>query len=230
MKPEENNLPEIKEELHDKIAELGQAYGKKAKRTLLPIVITFVLTVILFLYIGMSCNAKKAEEASAEPIPTATVNEPIISKEIVASKLNTVSELCTARLTYNGLIRYEEGKIPLITKKAFFMVYQAEVKAGVDLSLAKVTIEEKTIKIKLPSSMIQDLYIVQDSIQFYDEKTALFNASDRDDALDALKEAEKHVRENASLSELMDEAETQAELIVKGLFSDLNGEYTIVIE
>ena len=52
--------------------------------------------------------------------------KPDITNTYISSKLETVSNLTTAELTYNGLIHYEEGDIPILTKKSFSMVYRAE--------------------------------------------------------------------------------------------------------
>ena len=61
-------------------------------------------------------------------------DEPVLSSTFISEKLEKVSELTTAKLTYNGLVQYTDGKVPFLTKKAFSMIYRAEVKAGVELS------------------------------------------------------------------------------------------------
>ena len=156
--------------------------------------------------------------------------EPIITNELVIAKLESISELATARLTYNGLLHYEDGKIPLLTKKAFFMMYHAEVKAGIDLSDVDVNISAKKLTLTIPQAEIFDIYVVPESIQFYDEKNALFNASDKNDALEAITAAEADVRAKADLAQLRDTASTQTVALLEGLFDGFINGRTLVIK
>lgn len=55
---------------------------------------------------------------------------PELTSTLVGSRLEAVSELTSAKMTYNGFIHSEEGTIPLLTQKAYFMTYEADVKAG----------------------------------------------------------------------------------------------------
>ena len=59
-------------------------------------------------------------------------NETQITSSFISDKLEMVSELTTAKLTYNGLVYYSDGSIPLLTQKSFTMTYRAEVRAGVE--------------------------------------------------------------------------------------------------
>ena len=45
--------------------------------------------------------------------------EPELTSAFVSGKLEAVSELTTARLTYTGLIKYSEGKFHSLRKTAF---------------------------------------------------------------------------------------------------------------
>ena len=156
--------------------------------------------------------------------------EPIITNELVIAKLESIRELATAHLTYNGLLHYEDGKIPLLTKKAFFMMYHAEVKAGIDLSDVDVNISAKKLTLTIPQAEIFDIYVVPESIQFYDEKNALFNASDKTDALEAITAAEADVRAKADLAQLRDTANTQTVALLEGLFDGFINGLTLVIK
>lgn len=155
--------------------------------------------------------------------------EPEITNELVAAKLEEASELTTARLTYNGLLHYEEGSVPLINKKAFFMVYCAEVEAGIDLSQVQVDVRDDEVLVMVPEPGIQDIYIDPESITFYDEQTALFNPNDREEAIDAIAEAEADVRERAGIEQLIDTAKTQTTLLLENLLQDTIGERTLAI-
>ena len=50
-------------------------------------------------------------------------DEPEITNTFISEKLEAVSELTTAKLTYTGLVRYTEGNIPFLTKKEFNLLW-----------------------------------------------------------------------------------------------------------
>ena len=143
--------------------------------------------------------------------------EPELTQVSVAEQLKTASDLATARLDYRGLVRYEDGGIRFLTKKSFTMLYNACITAGIDLDKAQIEADGKEIRITLPPAEIRELTIDPNSLEFYDEKFALFNPQDRQDTVVALQEAEKDAREHAETTELLTLADQQAELVVEKL-------------
>jgi hypothetical protein len=101
-----------------------------------------------------------------------------------------------------------------MTKKSFSMIYQANIRAGVDLSLAKVSLTPGTIRVRLPEAEIQSLEVNTDSLRFYDEHFALFNWSDKEDIALAIKAAREDVEKNADLEKLKTQARKQAETVI----------------
>lgn len=143
--------------------------------------------------------------------------EPKVSAAMITEQLSQCSELATARLDYRGLIQYTDGEIPLINQKSFSMVYNAKIKAGIDLSEAKVTISNKTIKVTLPNPEILDVTVDSDSLEFYDEQFALFNWTNKEDTAKALGYAREDAQEKAGQTELLEEARKQAETVINTL-------------
>lgn len=156
-------------------------------------------------------------------------DEPEITNTFISEKLEEVSELTTAKLTYTGLVRYTEGNIPFLTKKEFNMLYRAGVRAGIDLSQANIDVTDSEVKLTLPKAEIQEISVDADSIQFYDESFALFNGEKREDTVEALKVAEEDVRENGNMEDLMAEAQEQTEILLTGFLDELIGDRTLVI-
>lgn len=156
--------------------------------------------------------------------------KPEVTNAFISSKLETVSDLTTAKMTYNGLIRYEDGEIPILTQKSFFMVYRAEVRAGIDISKIQSSITETEVILYVPKVDIQDIDIDETSIQFYDEKVALFNWTEREDTLDAIAEAKKDVKEKVDFEELNEKAKNQTEILLRGLFEGTIGERELEIQ
>lgn len=150
----------------------------------------------------------------------------------VTEQLERVQELATAKLSYRGLVKYEEGDIDFINKKGFTMIYDAEVRAGVDLSRARVEVSGRDVRVALPAATVQSISIDPDSIRFYDEKFALFNWQNRTDAAEALKLAQENANEKVDASKLIAEANDQAVEAVRALLSPFTGEggYTVAVE
>lgn len=155
--------------------------------------------------------------------------EPVITIDYVNKKLENISDLSTAEMTYNGLFTVAEGNIPFITKKGFSMIYTASVKAGIDASLVKTEVTGEKIIVILPATEIQMSWVDPESIQFYDEKHALFNWGEKTDVTAAIAAAEKDVKEKANTDGLLKRASQQAEYIVRGLLVDSAGNREIVI-
>lgn len=144
-----------------------------------------------------------------------------VSATSIQEQLSESSELATAKLEYRGLVRYEEGDIQFINKKAFTMVYDAEVRAGVDLSQAKVEISGKSIVVALPEAELFNISIDPNSLEFYDASYALFNWQNREDTAAALVVAEEDAAGKVDQLQMLEEATSQAHTVVKTLLAPL---------
>lgn len=155
--------------------------------------------------------------------------QPEITGTFISDKLETASELTSAKMTYNGLIHYSDGNIPFLTQKAFSMTYRAKVKAGINLSKVDVEITDSKVIITIPEIEVLDLSIDTDSIQYYDQKSALFNGESKDDALKAISAAKEDVTENGGIDELKTAAKSQIEVLMNGLFKDSIGDRVLTL-
>ena len=162
-----------------------------------------------------------------------SLGEPKVSLDAVTvtEQLENCQELATAKLEYRGLVTYEEGEIDWITKTGFTMIYDATVRAGVDLSEAEVSVDGADITIDLPAASIQSVEVDADSLEFYDEKYALFNWQDREDTAAALELAEDDAEAKAEEDGLVELAEEQAVETIETLFSPFttDGSYTLTV-
>lgn len=156
--------------------------------------------------------------------------EPELTSAFVSGKLEAVSELTAARLTYTGLIKYSEGRIPFLTQNSFSMIYTANVRAGIDLQKAEVEVREDAVVITLPECEVQSIEIDESSIEFYDERWALFNRTEKEDILDMVSAAKEDVSGKADIESLLDQARLQTEHIIRGLLEDAVGERELVIQ
>ena len=200
---------------HDIIKE---KYGEVTMRRFLKTCFLLILVLLLGMGAGIYGYARYTAP-----------KEPELTSAFVSGKLEAVSELTTARLTYTGLIKYSEGKIPFLTKNSFSMIYTARVRAGIDIRQAEIDIQEDQVVITLPECEVQSIEIDEDSIEFYDEKWALFNRTEKEDVIDMVAAAKADVSEKADMESLIQNARTQTERIVRGLLEDVVGERALVI-
>lgn len=142
-----------------------------------------------------------------------------LSSTSIQEQLSNTSELATAQLDYRGLVRYEEGDISFINKKGFTMVYDAQVRAGVDLSQASVQVSGKDVTVTLPAPQMLGIEIDPNSIEFYDSTFALFNWENKQDTAEALKMAQSDAEGKVDQTGMLDQARTQAHTLVENLLA-----------
>ncbi len=184
-------------------------------------IITAIIASIALITVGFM--GARLLDKSSEPKATAASIEERLSK---------CSDLTTARLDYRGIIKYEEGDIQYINKKSFSMIYDAHIKAGIDLSQAKVSVKDKKITVSIPEPEIQDISVDPDSLEFYDEKLALFNWTKKQDTQKAMEKAEEDATEKAAQTDLLTQADAQAKTVITTLltpFTENDEEYTIEV-
>lgn len=191
---------------------------RESNRGLLKIILRLLTLVILIGVVIFVVNLKKSYD------------KPEISKSFISNKLEAASELTSAKMTYNGLIRYSDGKIPWLTKKAYTMTYRAELKAGIDLSKVQSNVTNSTVEIILPEVEILDIKIDTDSIQYYDEQSSLFNGETKTDAIESINMAKEDVTQNGDMDSLKAMAKSQNEVLIQELFKDCIGNRKLVIK
>ncbi len=118
--------------------------------------------------------------------------QPELTADMIETRIEQVSKLTTAEMTYAGMIRYTDGDIPLLTRKHFNMTYQAKINVGIEAADITYEITDESVIIRLPEAkMLDQVNVLPDSLQFFDEQKALFNPTDHEDTQLALR---KHRR------------------------------------
>lgn len=156
--------------------------------------------------------------------------QPQITVAYIGEKIDAVSELTTAELEYKGLIMYSEGKIPFITQKKFSMGYSANIRAGVDASKIKIDITKEKVSITVPDAKIQSIDVNPDSIEFYDERHALFNWTSKEDTIDAIALAKEDVSAHANVDELIKRADEQTAALLESILKGSVGDRELIIQ
>ena len=152
-----------------------------------------------------------------------------VSNDIVQATLEEASELTTAKLTYKGYGKYKDGGVTFINRSDFLMVYKATMRAGIDLKKVDTAVddEKKIIWVTVPKAEIQEVKIDPSSIKYYDEKIALFNTNEKEDANKAQELAEKEAKKEAKNLGVLELADKQAKSLIKGILKDVSNGYTI---
>lgn len=140
-----------------------------------------------------------------------------ITSTLIESRLSDCSDLTTCNLMYVDLVKYEDGTIPWISKKSFSMIYQANIRAGIDLSKAHVKVTPRTVRIEMPETEIQSIDIDTDSLRFYDEHFALFNWNNKEDISSAIQMAREDAQQHVDFEQLKAQARKQAEIVIRQL-------------
>ena len=161
---------------------------------------------------------------------TENAGQPEITGTFVTEKLEDCSELSSAELTYRGMVSFQDGDIPFLTQKAFQMLYTAEIRAGVDLNEAQVSVTDSELRIHLPAVKVQTLTILPDSLEVIDQQRALLNWTSRDDMVVAMQYAEEDAQASADIAGLKERATAQTERLISGLFEGFIGNRELVVE
>lgn len=180
----------------------------KKARTLIVIIAALALIAVGFL------GAKLLNKSNKVTVSAASIEE----------RLSKCSSLSTARLDYRGIIKYSDGDIQFINKKSFSMIYDAHIKAGVDLAKASVQVKGNTVKITVPEPEIQDITVDSNTLEFYDEQFALFNWTDKSDTAKALEYAKEDAQVKAEATDILTQAKEQAKTVIETLITPITSD------
>ena len=210
-----NRLSRYDEQELEEILERRHSFEARKKRRKRLYIIGIIIALVLGFTVAWKLTHKK---------------KPKVTSNYIYSKLEDASDLTTQKMTYQGVVHYEEGDIPFITQKKYSMTYTAEIDAGVDLSKVKVDqVGDGEFNILLPDVEIQGVHVDPESVEFYDESHALFNWNSKDDGVKAVELAEKDAMNNADIDQLKKDAKENAEKVINDLLQDAikNGDVTI---
>lgn len=182
-----------------------------------------ILLIIVIILFGVFAGFKAGRMVYKD-------KQPEITAAYISGKINSISELTTAEMLYSGLVIYSEGEIPLLTKKGFSMRYTANIRAGIDFSKINVKITDKKVIVKLPEAEVQSIDIEPESIEFYDERYALFNWTDKKDVIDAMSVSKEDATAHANSEELVKKAYVRAGAVIKNVLEGSAKGREIIIE
>ena len=154
-------------------------------------------------------------------------DEATLTNKMVLSTITKSSELTTAKLNFQGFAKYDDKGIPVLTKADFSMIYEATARIGIDLKKVKARVvdpkkdKKGVVWITLPKAEVQEVKIKPDSIEYFNEKVAIFNFDDKEDSDNAQALAEKEARKQAENMGVIEYADMNAKELIKGILSEV---------
>ena len=141
-----------------------------------------------------------------------------INEEVLREKLETCSELTSAKYQVEGHITrtesYKTGNswFDKLGTKSFTVKYSATIAFAVDLAKAKISVDSNTniVRIALPSATMQSLTIPSDSLNIVSETKSLINWENKNDMKEALRDAEIHALKTCDTTKMIRMANTEA--------------------
>lgn len=156
------------------------------------------------------------------------------TSDIIGQQVAEIGELAAIEYHYTNMGKFENQidfygwPVPL-TKKSFIVSYDGEIKAGINVAAADVSLSGKEIVITCPAPEILTHVIDMESITVFDETRNIFNPISITDyqrfSLDQQAAIETKVIEEGLLAE----AKTRAEQALLRLLA-LDDEYSIVFK
>jgi len=160
--------------------------------------------------------------------------KPVILSENIEQQVKKIAEVSTIKYNYTDVVSYENSKqfsgldIPF-TNKRFIVKYNGYIKAGVDFEDIKIKVEGNNVEVIMRKAKILDNVIIEEDVAFFDEKNGLFNKLNYDELYDVLV-VEKEKTQKEVISEgILEEAEENAEDLIKILLEDLGVENVKII-
>ena len=160
----------------------------------------------------------------------------LIDVRALKSQLLESSELTTAKLYLTDYAEYKDTGTPIINKSDFVMIFDATVRAGINLEDVEIPEDEidyinKIIYVKIPKATLQDEPAVDPSnIKYFDEQFALFPTKLKEDANYAQVLAQEKAKEQALQSGILEMADKQSEALVIGLLSKASAAHGYTFE
>ena len=139
-----------------------------------------------------------------------------------AWKIKNKGYLVSSELDYSGRMNYKINEDAVWGTKwavyrEFIMIFNAKIEAGVDLANVSLIETENKIIVKMPEATIKDIYIIPESIEYYDIKNTpiKWGESDKEAANNAKIKAKGDVKNNVNLDTLLKNAQSQAEMYIE---------------
>lgn len=224
----QNELEDTKEKYEDKLKKQKESYEKN-------------------LSAAGEKHEKEIESKNAEihDLKEKLRKEEVYSKisiDEIESDIKSVGKLTTVDYHYTYAGTYEDAKKFFntdwemsITKKSFIAQWDGVVAIGVDLSKAKLNVNEETkiITITLPDAEMFYHDVDEDSFETFDEKNNIFNPITVNDKVKFDKKYEDKVFVKIKEGNMLEKAQESAEMAIRNMLygiPQIKSQYKIVFQ
>lgn len=214
---------------------LPYPFGKMSLKEKIKAVLVILLCVCIIVMAAIIKNQiteiKYLNALLNPPEQTMEDNLPDIEVALIVGELKGAAELTTAEISYTGVLHYEDGKF--LAKKAFFMIYHADVRAGVDFEKfneEKIIVTDTTVTVTLPKVEIFESNIHEDKLQVVDEKRSIFNPESKEDLQKALVDAKADLELNLDAKSLLSKATEEVKVFIEIFLRPYIGERELNIK
>lgn len=163
--------------------------------------------------------------------------EPNVDVEILMEEITQINELATASQSYTVVEKVESNSklfdtidIPF-SENFFILTYTGEVKAGVNLDEAQVSLEGATVKVVLPRAAVLSDAIDTSSFNVLHEQNNFINPIGVEDVTQYIDKSRQEAEAAAIGGAVLSEAQANAESSIKALLGTALPEgYEVKIE
>lgn len=145
----------------------------------------------------------------------------------IMSRISYIQDLALVKYNYTGVIGYKDYKkllninIPL-TDKYFLLKYNGYIKAGVDFSRIKISVEnDSNVHVSIPKPKIMDTVIDENSVEVFNESENAFNPIKISDYNEAISREKNVMIRDAIKQGIYKESTDQAKLALTSLLKDM---------
>ena len=169
--------------------------------------------------------------------------EPVITNSTVSDQLNALQELVTTEYIYTNAGKYEnQNQIYIIgqginipfTGKRFIVAYDGRIKVGIDISKAKIDVDEAghTVTVLLPNSQIISHETFEDTLVVLDETNNVFNPISIENYTEFVSGQKADMEQKAIDRGVLTNADQEARAVVHTFLSLLPGmdNYKLVVK
>lgn len=178
------------------------------------------LVIILLLVLAVIAGIAGLGKGSGQPTESESKTTRIGFENI--GQMVTQAAYCTEMNVTKDSRKLFGMTIPF-TQSEYIYSYDVEVRAGLDFSQIEWSVDEDNsiIQVRLPQVQILSSEINTDTFKVYHEEESIFTPIKLADNNDALKTLIENAKQDAVANGLLENAESNAETILRGFFANV---------
>lgn len=207
---------------------------RELKRLVIAVVLALIVGMITMSLISWSWNVKHPPEPKVivQTVDREIEKKVVVDSQFIEEKLADIGELSTLDVQYMKKMTIEdEDGIAFINKTGYSMIYTIKARVGIQFDDIKIAVSDTEVTVTLPKAEILERHADGKSLEFYDEKWALFKSNTMNDVPTAVAMAEADFDDQTDvINTYLEMADQRAELSVRNLLEGVIGDKRLVIQ